>query len=862
MSPTQASHANASHAQAIAKRGGGRRAVAGVALAVGLAAIIAYLPAFSGGFVNWDDDRYVTGNAAVRGVSWASVRWAFTTLHESNWHPLTWLSHALDGSLFGANAAGHHATSIVLHAANAVLLFLLLRRMTGCLAPSALVAALFALHPLNVESVAWVSERKNVLSTLFMLLAIGAYARYAERPSRGRYAAVVLLFALGLMAKPMLVTLPLVLLLLDAWPLRRFAGSRASTLVVEKLPLLALSAASCVVTLIAQRPARVAMTIVPLGDRVQNAALSYVGYIAKTVAPIGLSPYYALPGTPESAPLRAPLALAAAAALAAVTFVAWRARRRAPHVLVGWLWYLGTLVPVIGLVQVGGQAMADRYAYVPLIGVFIVLAWSLPARRVTVAAALIALAALGVATARQARVWHDSESLWRRALAENPRCRLALTNWGIDLVDRGRAEEGIALFRRALDVDPGYAHARVSLGGALTRIGRVDEAIPELERAVAQGTALPDAPFNLGVALGRAGRTAEAIRAIEAAIALDPRFARAHAQLGMLLARDGRHEEATEKFREALALEPNDPNTRVDFGVSLAALGRRDEAIAEYETAIRIRPDDATAHQNLGNAFADAGDFDGAIARYRTAAALDTVSAPLRYNMALAFLQKGDLGGAESALREALARQPEYAEAHYTLGIVHARRADNGAAVAAFAEAARLRPGYGEALVNQGALLAGAGRSREAESLYTEAIRVQPGNSQAYQNLGLLRLGARRYGDAADAFRAGVRVAPENAAMLNALAWLCATSPAAALRDGAEAVALAERVVAASARRDPNALDTLAAAYAETGRFEDARRVAEEAAALARTAGDAPLAAEIEGRARGYARGVPYRMPA
>jgi len=850
--------------QATAQHGGGtgaRRPATAAAIAIGLAAVIAYLPAFSGGFVNWDDDRYVTGNPAVRELSWANVRWAFTTLHESNWHPLTWISHMIDGALFGSNAAGHHAASIALHAANAVLLFLVLRGMTGCLAPSALVAALFALHPQNVESVAWISERKNVLSTLFMILAIGAHARYAARPSRGRYAAVAALFALGLMAKPMLVTLPFVLLLLDAWPLGRIRERGLRALAVEKLPLLALSAASCVVTLIAQRPARVAMTLVPLGDRVQNAALSYAGYIVKMVAPVGLSPYYSLPGTPESAPLSTPLALAALAAIAIASLFAWRARARAPHVLVGWLWYLGTLVPVIGLVQVGGQAMADRYAYVPLVGVFTAIAWSLPARRAAVAAALVALAALGVATARQARVWHDSESLWRRVLAENPRCRLALTNWGIDLVERGRADDGIALFRRALDVDPEYAHARVSLGGALTRADRLDEAIRELERAVAQGTKLPEGPFNLGLALGRAGRTADATRAIEAALAIEPRFAKGHAQLGMLHSRAGRHDEAVAHFQRALAIDPADANAHVDFGVALAALGRRAEAIAEYERALRLRPNDAAALQNFANALADSGDLDGAIVRYRAAAAIDTVSAPLRYNMALALLQAGDLGGAERALREALAREPGYAEAHYTLGIVHAQRAESGAAVAEFAEAARLRPGYGEALVNQGALLAGAGRAREAESLYTAAIRSAPATAQAYHNLGLLLLGARRYREAIDAFRGGVRVAPDNAGMQNALAWLRATSPDGALRDGAEAVALAERVVAAGARRDPNALDTLGAAYAESGRFDDARRAAEEAVALARAAGDAPLASEIESRGRGYARGVPYRMP-
>jgi protein O-mannosyl-transferase len=857
--------------------------VALAAAGVAFAALLAYAPALSNGFVNWDDDRYVTGNPAVRQLTWDGVRWAFTTLYESNWHPLTWLSHMLDGSLFGTNPAGHHAMSIVLHAANAALLFLVLLRMTGGLAPSALAAALFALHPLNVESVAWISERKNVLSTLFWILTIGAYARYAERPSRGRYTWVLVLFALGLMAKPMLVTLPFVLLLLDDWPLRRLngpgRGASPRDLIVEKLPLFAMSLASCVVTLIAQRPARVSMTLVPFGDRLANAAVAYLRYLAKAIVPIDLSPYYSLPGTPEEPAVALPVAVLAAAALAALTLLAWRFRRRAPHALVGWLWFLGTLVPVIGIVQVGGQAMADRYAYVPLIGVFIAVAWSLPLARVpaihagrapiagparaAAGAAIFAcvvLVALGVATARQTRVWRDSPALWQHVLAKQPRSRLALTNYGIDLVYSGRAEEGIALFERALAIDPDFEHARVSLGGALTRGRRYDEALRHLEPVVANGTQLREGPFNLGVTLALVGRRDEARRALERALEIDPRYADALSQLGLLLAQEGRYEDATAYYRRALAATPDHAEARVNLGAALSALGRKEEAIAEYASALARAPDDASAHYNMANALADLGRLDEAVEHYREAAALDTTNAEVHFNLSIALVQKGDLEGAARAAHDAIRVDPSHAGAHYNLGLVLSNRGDNEAALREFEEASRLRPGYAEAYVNQGVVLTALGRTSEAIERYQRAIEAQPANVSARQNLAYLLLRLGRHREASAAFREALRMAPNDAAMSNGLAWVLATARDASLRDGAEAVALAERVVSATGRRDANALDTLGAALAESRRYDEARAAAEEALAVARASGDSTLAVEIGGRAALYARRQPYRM--
>jgi tetratricopeptide (TPR) repeat protein len=755
-----------------------RRASPILALAVAAAAILAHAPAISNGFVNWDDARYITGNPMVGSVTWEGVRWAFTTFHENNWHPLTWLSHMIDGALFGASPAGHHAMSVALHAANAALLFLVLARMTGKVAPSVLVAALFAVHPLGVESVAWASERKNVLSTLFWILTIGAYALYAERPSRARYAAVIALFALGLMAKPMLVTLPFVLLLLDYWPLRRARradiGSGAidaalaigpthvaakatlsmRALIIEKMPLVALSLASCIVTMIAQRPARVSMTLMPLPARLANASVSYVRYLANAVAPVDLAPYHSLPGTAEAPPIAWPLAAGALLTILALTSLAWILRGRAPHVTVGWLWYLGTLVPVIGLVQVGSQAIADRYAYVPLIGIFIAVAWSLPLERpaaarsdaaevadrdalatttfprrapanalVVPAAALAVLCALGVATARQTRVWRDSESLWGRVLEHNPRSRFALTNLGVHFVDAGRTDEGVSALSRAVAIDSSYALAR----------------------------------RGLGVALNAAGRQAEAIAHHEAAIALDPR--------------------------------------------------------------------DGGARYNLANALADLGRLDEAIVRYREAAAADTAAA-IHVNLALALVRRGDIDEAMSAAQEGVRLAPDNATAHYAFGLALSRRGDLSDAVREHGEAIRLSPAFVEAHRERSLLLVALGSPREAIAALRDGLRAEPGHAE----------------------------------MSNALAWLLATAADPFLRNGVEAVGLAEHVVGITGRRDPEALDTLGAAYAEVGRFADATRAAAEAAALARSAGNETRAAIFEARQREYEQARPHRL--
>ncbi len=432
-----------------------------------LLTLAVYLPVLTHGFIRFDDPVYVTRNPWVKaGLTWDGTAWAFTANVASNWHPLTLLSHMLDCELFGMEPLGHHLTSLLLHTASAVLLFEALRLMTGSIWRSAAVAALFAVHPTHVESVAWIAERKDVLSGFFWMLTLLAWALYVRQPSRKRYAAVALSLAAGLLSKPMVVTLPFVLLLLDVWPLDR------KIRIKEKLPLFALAAASCVVTVIAQSGAIGMASQFPLRLRLANAVLSYVGYLGKTLFPSRLAVFYPMP-----AEFPAWKVAGAALLLASLTILALRAAR---YVTVGWLWFLGTLVPVIGIVQVGGQAMADRYTYLPTIGLFLIAAWGLP-RKVVWAAAVLALA---VGTRLQLRHWEDSESLFRHAAAVTERNFIAHLNLAQIHAERGERGPALEHFRTTLEIRPGMWQAQASLGNTLRRWGRPGKALPHLRNAV------------------------------------------------------------------------------------------------------------------------------------------------------------------------------------------------------------------------------------------------------------------------------------------------------------------------------------------------------------------------------------------
>jgi Flp pilus assembly protein TadD len=574
-----------------------------VCLALVAINVAIYAPVAAHGFVNWDDPEYVSGNPMVaRGLTWPGVVWAFTSAHAANWHPLTWLSHMLDVQLYGMHAGPHHITNVILHVASTVLLFGWLYRATGAIGRSVVVAALFAAHPLHVESVAWVAERKDVLSTVFWMLALWAYTAYVRRPSLGRYAAVFASIAFGLMAKPMLVTLPIVLLLVDVWPLRRvelvgFDRKERTVwlrLALEKFPLLVLALASAVVTFAAQSQggAVARLEAFPLRLRMGNALLSYVAYMKAMLWPVQMAVVY----PPRTTPAAWTLA-AAATALVAVSVVAVHEANRRPYLLVGWLWYLGTLVPVIGLVQVGSQPMADRYTYVPLVGLFIILAWGVPdilagwrASRVAMpAAAGLAIAACAVVARAQVRHWRDDVALWTHALdvtSPNPRAHNNLAN-AFD--DRRLYADAIAHYREAIRLKPDFAEAHGNLANALTHEGRLDEAGLEYT----------------------------------AALRLNPNDAFAHNGLGSTLDEQGKVAEATAHYMEALRIAPDLAEARNNLGISLANQGRVDDAIREFLEAIRVKPTQADFHYNLAVMYGRKGNTAEARQHFEKALAID-----------------------------------------------------------------------------------------------------------------------------------------------------------------------------------------------------------------------------------------------
>ncbi len=536
-----------------------------------LLTLLVYRPVLDSGFINFDDGLYVTGNRHVQdGLTWPGFLWAWQANVASNWHPLTMLSHMLDCELYGMDARRHHLTSLLFHLANVWLLFEVLRRMTRAMGSSAWVAALFAIHPTHVESVAWIAERKDVLSGFFFLLALLAWHRWVRQRRPRQYLLVVLLFTCGLLAKPMLVTLPFVLLLIDVWPLGRlrtgeihsmrdlWAGMRP--LLIEKIPLFALSAASSAVTVFVQQGSLATLQAVPVGRRVGNALVSYAVYLAKTFWPAKLSVFYPLPLT---IPLWKPLA--AGALLAAITLLAvWRIRRQ-PYLAVGWLWFLGMLVPVIGFVQVGRQAMADRYTYLPSIGLFLAIAWAAADLvverrlfRVTrMAGALAVVAALAVAAHAQAALWKDSLTLFRHALAVTRNNYLAHLNVAVALSHQGDREGALHEFREVLRLQPNLAEAHAALATGLHQWGRSAEALPHARRAVQLKPERARFRLTLAAILEDLGKKDEAIVQLRKAVELSPRLAGAHYALGRLLQEQGKTAEASRHFRVALEINPD-----------------------------------------------------------------------------------------------------------------------------------------------------------------------------------------------------------------------------------------------------------------------------------------------------------------
>ena len=550
--------------------------------ALAAAVFVIYAPVWQFEFIRGDDGSYVN-TRVLDGLTPSNVAWAFSTFESSNWHPLTWLSLMLDAEIGSGGPALFHVTNLVLHLANSILLFLFFSVRTGCHVRSFFVALLFAVHPLHVESVAWVSERKDVLSTLFWMLTILAYLRYRKQPSPRRYLVVALAFGLGLMAKPMLVTLPLVLLLLDYWPLGRVGNGKAAA-VADKLPLLLLALASCAVTLYAQAAGGAVGTLekYPLGLRVANGLTSYARYIGKTFWPTNLAPQY--PYNADPSPW---LIVASAILLAGLSWIVIRAAAVRPYLVVGWLWFLGTLVPVIGLVQVGQQAMADRYMYIPSIGLFVVVAWAVPdmleravpqSRRrtivLTVAMALVAVALVGSARI-QTGYWRNSRALFTHTVETAPGNVMAHVNLGVELQQMGLVEQAIPHYRDALRADPAAIQPRVNLAAALVETGRLDDAIAEYREALRHAPQDSGARTSLGLVLLNLKRYAAAETELKQTLRLDPVQPVAWKSLGIAVFRQGRLDEAIAHFSEALRLDPTQDKIRRDLQ-NLRRMAERD----------------------------------------------------------------------------------------------------------------------------------------------------------------------------------------------------------------------------------------------------------------------------------------------
>ena len=719
-------------------------------------------------FINYDDDTYVYENPHVaRGLTVSGIAWVFTRSHGANWHPLTGLSHILDCQVHGLGAGGHHATNIVLHAATSIALFLLLWRMTGGFWPSALVAALFAIHPLRVESVAWVAERKDVLSGLCFVATLATYVWYARSAfSLGRYLLLLLVFTLGLMAKPMLVTLPLLLLLLDYWPLGRLSDSLslASTpdancpktalshspflrqIVIEKLPLLSLSAASCAVTVWAQGQALVPMDRIPFPWRMANALVSYVAYLGQFVCPAGLAVFYPHPGN------HLPLVkiVGAAAVLLGVSAATLAYRRRYPYLIVGWLWYVGMLLPVVGLVQVGSQAMADRYTYLPQIGLCIALAWGAadvcrdwPRRREACGiAAMMVLMTLMACAWRQTSFWRDSETLWRHTLACTSESYAAHNNLGNALVSRGRFEEALTHYEQALKIKPDDAEAHSNLGNALVGQGRFDEAIAHYQKALALKPDRAKVYINLGFVAAQRGRLPEAIGYYHKALEIKPDDAEAYFNLGLALASQGRFDAAMTEYQKALEIKPAYAEVHNNLGLLLQNRGKVNEAIRRFQRALAIKPDFVEAHSNLGMALASQGRFDAAMTEYQRALEIKPDYLVARNNLGYALAGQGRFDEAIRHYRKALQIQPNFAMVHHNLAdaLVAQGRLDD--AIAHYQKALQLQPADAVAQYNLGNALSRCGRANEAAACYRETLALaEQQHNRALADLARARLG-------------------------------------------------------------------------------------------------------------------------
>jgi tetratricopeptide (TPR) repeat protein len=618
-------------------------------------------------FVNYDDTDYVYENPHVlNGLTGDGAIWAFTTNRTANWHPLTWLSLMLDCQLFGANPGWMHLVNLLLHIANTLLLFAVFRKMTGALWPSAFVAATFAIHPMHVESVAWIAERKDVLSTLFLLLTLAAYVSYVKRRGLVRYVLTLLLFALGLLVKPMLVTLPILLLLLDYWPLERIrrqktedrrqrAGGASQSvvrLIVEKIPFIALSVISSVITFLVQlRGSAVAhIDVLSLKDRIANVFLSYARYTGKLFWPQNLAVFY--PFDADSFAFWQ-VAMCVLLLLVISIFVI-RFGRNHKYLPVGWFWFVATLVPVIGFVQVGRQAFADRYTYISYIGLFIMIAWGLPEllskwpQRKTVLglSMVIALTPLGICAHQQVSFWNNSFTLFSQTIEVTQNNYIAYNNLGVAYNSVGRYQDAIEAYKRTIRIRPDH-----------------------------------ETYFNLGVAYGKLGRYQDEVEAYKQAIKIKPDYALAYINLGVAYNNLGRYQDAIETYKQVIIIKPDYAEAYFNLGIAYGELGRWQDEIEAYKQAIRIKPDYAEAHYNLGVSYEDLGRYQDAVGAYKQAIRVKPDYAEAYINLGITCYKLGRYQDAIETYKQVIRIKPDYAEAHYHLGVAYLVTGDRGLAL-------------------------------------------------------------------------------------------------------------------------------------------------------------------------------------
>ena len=657
----------------------------------------------------------------VAGFTPQSVVWAFTQYHSGNWHPLTWMSHMLDYQLFGANPKGHHLVNLLFHLLNVLLLFLVLKRGTGALWQSAFVAALFAVHPLHVESVAWVSERKDVLSSFFWILTMGAYFRYAKSKSIQSYMIVIGFFVLGLMSKPMLVTLPFVLLLLDYWPLNRFKPSYLP-LIKEKIPLFVLMVISCVITTQAQGQAVGDMESYPIGVRVGNALVSFMVYLGKMVWPTNLAIFYPHPKDSVSVAL----AVVAIVVLLGISLFVFKKVRQSPYLVVGWLWFLGTLVPVIGLVQVGLQARADRYTYIPYIGLFIMVVWGLSQltsrwrfqKTLLSCAASLVLLVLVFVSWIQAGYWQDSIILSRHALSVTQGNYVAHTNLANALEEKEKNEEAVIEYHQALKINPQFVPAHYNLGYTLEKMGKRKEAMERYYQAILFNPNHVNSHLNLGIVLHRENKIAEAMGHYYEVLRINSQHPKAYYNLGIAYEDKGDYQEALLHYAQALKIKPDYEKAQNNYILlkrkldeakkekvpvqkeqspvrnanALAMQGKYDEAIKQYQEALRLDPENLDAILNMGNVYLIQGKIKKAISNYEHVVELSPDKIEAHLNLANAYSKKNDVKKVKKHYYEALRINPNHEDSHFYLGNIFSKENNIDQAKYHYEEVLRINP--------------------------------------------------------------------------------------------------------------------------------------------------------------------------